>query len=310
MRLKRLICPDGDFFVRLLANGDMSLFESEADLHRFEQAFRVATESGGEMALAWCFLKDEVQLLLHSPAGDLSRCMQQLQTRFARELNRSRNRRGHVFRERYQSKLVDPDWVMQVARAVHLAPVRLRTWRNEPLEERRTALRSFSASSYRIYLGQLPGPRGFDPEPLLRRLPGSADRRAQLQRYTEAGLSEDESELLKQMEKQTGNLIGRPDDAVTLGALPAPRDPDRVEAAVLILCEISRPALLVHRNRHCRMLLAWAWQTWSRLTQTEIARRMGDRSPASVCLMLKAVRESGDTWLRKMQDQLRRQFES
>jgi REP element-mobilizing transposase RayT len=73
---------------------------------------------------AWCLMHTHYHLLVRTHEANLDRAMQFLNGRFAAWSNYERGERGHLFRSRYESRLVASDSdVLGVARYIDLNPV-------------------------------------------------------------------------------------------------------------------------------------------------------------------------------------------
>jgi putative transposase len=85
----------------------------------------IVTRRHGWTCIGYCVMSNHYHLVVHVPDDTLARGMHTINSVFAREFNGPRKRRGHVFMERYRSKLVASDsHVLEVCRYVDLNPVR------------------------------------------------------------------------------------------------------------------------------------------------------------------------------------------
>jgi REP element-mobilizing transposase RayT len=155
--------------------------------------------------LCYCCMPNHFHLYLRTEQANLSRFMQSLLTSFTISLNRRRRSSGHVFQGRFTAHLVENDaYGGEVSRYIHLNPVRTKALRPASVSVRRQALRAFGWSSYAACLGLAPGPKWFDPGPLL--ADWGASRRVQMRRYreyVEEGLLRELDNPLARLESQT-----------------------------------------------------------------------------------------------------------
>jgi REP element-mobilizing transposase RayT len=84
---------------------------------------RILPESDST-CFAWAFMPNHVHLILRTGATSVSRVMARVATGHARRFNERHDRVGHLFQNRFRSRLVldDPD-LLGVIRYVHLNPV-------------------------------------------------------------------------------------------------------------------------------------------------------------------------------------------
>jgi putative transposase len=81
----------------------------------------------GWHCLAYCLMDNHVHLIIETPAPNLSRGMQRLQSTYAQRFNALHNRKGHLFQGRFGSVLMLSDEHLWTAlRYVVLNPVKAR----------------------------------------------------------------------------------------------------------------------------------------------------------------------------------------
>jgi len=74
---------------------------------------------------AWCYMPNHYHLLLTSQLGNLPDAMQWLGTCVAQSFNECHERSGHVYKGRFESRLVaDDPYFLELARYIPLNPVR------------------------------------------------------------------------------------------------------------------------------------------------------------------------------------------
>lgn len=101
------------------------IFEDRKDYLRFIDLLKDATESWDVRISAFCLMANHYHLLLHTPRGNLSRCMRHINGVYTQRFNRSKGLDGQLFRGRFKSILVDGDnYLLQLVRYIHRNPVR------------------------------------------------------------------------------------------------------------------------------------------------------------------------------------------
>lgn len=101
------------------------IFHSDGDRDDFLN--RLESVCGKEAAFiyAWCLMPNHVHLAIQTGADPLSRVMQRLLTGYAVNFNKKHQRAGHLFENRYRSKVVeDEPYLLALVRYIHLNPIR------------------------------------------------------------------------------------------------------------------------------------------------------------------------------------------
>ncbi|MBX3748012.1 MAG: transposase [Verrucomicrobiae bacterium] len=152
------------------------IFVEDRDRQHFMELLAELPERFGVEVHAWVLMDNHYHLLLRTPEANLSRACQWLNVAYSVWFNRRHERIGHLFQGRFKSVLVDDGSWMEVARYVHLNPVRVaglglgkpdrarqRTVGSpdpggDLVARRLEGLRSFRWSSYRAYAGLAEAP--------------------------------------------------------------------------------------------------------------------------------------------------------
>ena len=105
-RQARSVLVGGVFHVTARAVFEHPLFADDADRHGFIHIFRTLEAEGEVECLAYCLMSTHYHLLLAGRAEQLGGFMKRLNGRYAQRFNRRHHRHGHVFAERYTSRVV------------------------------------------------------------------------------------------------------------------------------------------------------------------------------------------------------------
>jgi putative transposase len=101
------------------------IFEDRNDYMMFIDLLKDATELWDVRIAAYCMMSNHYHLLIHTPQGNLSRCMRHINGVYTQRFNRSKGYDGQLFRGRFKSILVDGDaYLMELVRYIHRNPVR------------------------------------------------------------------------------------------------------------------------------------------------------------------------------------------
>lgn len=95
---------------------------------------------------AYCMLKNQYHLLLHTPQNNLSMAMRHLASVYAQHYNRVSDANGPLFRGRYEAMVIDAnDYLPRVTRYIHQLPVDSGVV---------TVPEDYQWSSYQAYIGE------------------------------------------------------------------------------------------------------------------------------------------------------------
>jgi putative transposase len=124
-RPPRIEVPNGIYHVTANAIDGAQIFRDDADRRRWLRLLAAVADAWLWDCFAYCLLSTHHHLVLRINEPTLARGMQYLNARHAESFNRRHGRKGHVFRARYQSKLVETDGhALEACRYVVLNPVR------------------------------------------------------------------------------------------------------------------------------------------------------------------------------------------
>jgi REP element-mobilizing transposase RayT len=74
---------------------------------------------------AFCLMTNRYHLLIHTPLGNLSRCMRHINGVYTQRYNKAHGLDGQLFRGRFKAIVVDGDsYLLQLVRYTHINPVR------------------------------------------------------------------------------------------------------------------------------------------------------------------------------------------
>jgi len=195
--------PGAIYHVTIRGNNRRALFVDDKDRERFLDRLGEYRDEYGIRVYAYCLMSNHVHLVVETPGANLGRFLHRLQTAYTTYFNLRHGETGHLTQGRYGAKAVEGDeYLLKLARYVHLNPVFVGGMRDKDLPERRKALRAYRWSSYRRYLGKREG-EFVEAGPLLAMMSASRDvrRRVEFRNYVEAGMAETDEEFLEQKDR-------------------------------------------------------------------------------------------------------------
>lgn len=198
-RLLRVEYPGAIYHVTIRGSNRRALFVDDKDRARFLDRLGEYREEYGIRIYAYCLMSNHVHLVVETPEANLGRFLHRLQTAYTTYFNLRHRESGHLTQGRYGAKTVEGDeYLLNLARYVHLNPVFVEGMRERDLGERRKALRAYRWSSYRRYLGRRES-EFVEEGPLLAMMParGAGRRRVEFRRYVEEGMAETDEEFME-----------------------------------------------------------------------------------------------------------------
>lgn len=108
-RAARVQIPGGHFHVIARAVSGAPLFQDDNDRLAFLKSLEDAGRRRGWGIWAYCLMTTHYHLVVETPNADLARGIQFVNSRYAQGYNRRWDRYGHVFAERYSSRLVETE---------------------------------------------------------------------------------------------------------------------------------------------------------------------------------------------------------
>lgn len=205
-RQLRVVVPGGWYHVVNRGNRREAIFRTDTDRRRFLARLAELSERFLTEVHAFVLMDNHYHLLLRSRDANLSDAIRWLQVSYSSVFNLAHGIRGHLFQGRFRSLLVeDPQGVVEVARYLHLNPVRVRGLGLGKAEQRRAraaniadpgaelvrerlrTLQAYPWSSWRVYAGSEPRPPWLTTGTLAAGCGGrtKAEQRSALREYTE-----------------------------------------------------------------------------------------------------------------------------
>jgi len=155
-RLPRIYIENAIYFVTCRAEHNEHIFKDKQDYDMFLELLNKYQEQYGIKIFAYCLMPDHLHLLLEmeKPAKDItpqtnrsaemSDFMRGLNNNYTKYFNSRYVRKGHLFRERFKSAMVEKDsYLLKMTAYLHLNPETLNLTSNA---------REYPYSSYQLYL--------------------------------------------------------------------------------------------------------------------------------------------------------------
>lgn len=172
----RVEFPGARHHVTARGNERRNIVRDDQDRRHFVDLLAELPSRFGLRVVAWVLMDNHYHVLVETPEGPLSRAFQWLNVAYSVWFNRRHERSGHLFQGRFKSVLVDESKWLEVARYIHLNPLRVAAMRlgkpdrqvqrtpaaRDPgaalVGKRLAHLRQYPWSSYRAYAGLMAMP--------------------------------------------------------------------------------------------------------------------------------------------------------
>ena len=125
MRKPRIYRPTSFYHVLLRGNNGQDIFFSDIDRCRLCLIIQQGIERYDHRIHGFCFMSNHIHLIIQIGTTPLSIIMHHLGSNYAKYINRTHKRIGHLFQGKFKAILVDArDYLLELIRYVHLNPVR------------------------------------------------------------------------------------------------------------------------------------------------------------------------------------------
>ena len=124
-RIARLKGINTTYHVIMRGNEKKNIFMHEKDKNRFIQTLIRMKEKYNHRVEAYCLMDNHVHLLINDNGNDISRIMKSTNVSYAHYFNKTYQRVGHLFQDRFLSEVVVNDrYLLAVSAYIHNNPVR------------------------------------------------------------------------------------------------------------------------------------------------------------------------------------------
>ena len=105
-RARHDLPPEGVFHLTMRGVGGCDIYLDDDDRHRFLRLLRLATRISDWRLLAYCLMRNHFHLVVDGELERISRGMHALAFRHAQAFNRRHQRRGHLFQDRFHTRVI------------------------------------------------------------------------------------------------------------------------------------------------------------------------------------------------------------
>jgi REP element-mobilizing transposase RayT len=151
-RSLRIQYPGAYYHVTCRGNERKLIFADAHDREIFLEKLSLSLEIYNVSLLTYVCMPNHFHLLVTTPDGNLSEFMRRFNISYTSTFNHRHNRVGHLYQGRYKAFLIDSDnYLLSVSRYIHLNPIRTRINAEKSIDEKRSILINYKASSLSGY---------------------------------------------------------------------------------------------------------------------------------------------------------------
>ena len=145
-RTAREKSPDAMYHVMSRSISELDLFRNAEDKERYMSTVKHYKEKYDIKIYAYCLMDNHSHLLIDSNGADISKVMQGINLSYARYYNTKYKRHGHLFQDRFKSKVIgNNSYFVRLSAYIHNNPY--------SMDEYKNSIELYRYSSLGIYLG-------------------------------------------------------------------------------------------------------------------------------------------------------------
>jgi REP element-mobilizing transposase RayT len=125
---------------------EVELFKTDEDKKKYMFLIKEYQKVYKFKIYAYCLMNNHIHLIVDSNGADISKIMHCINFKYARYFNTLHKRHGHLFQDRFKSKIVGDDrYLIALSAYIHNNPSDIRSYENNPED--------YYYSSLGVYLG-------------------------------------------------------------------------------------------------------------------------------------------------------------
>lgn len=225
---------------------EVPLFKKDKDKDIYLEEMKKRQQMYKFKVYAYCMMTNHAHFMIDSNGADISKIMHGLNFKYAITFNKIHKRRGHLFQDRFKSKIVDTDRYLVVLSAyIHNNPLKIRGYEHQP--------EKYKYSSLKVYLGLEKDKTGLLDEEYVMKFFGSNVLNAR-ENYMKFVYICDEERLKKEIEFEDQKTEYRSEKTVLIRDF----DPDKIMEFVAEETGIKKVMLYVKNSRNTKVARALA----------------------------------------------------
>ncbi|QEK11505.1 transposase [Crassaminicella thermophila] len=143
-RCARVKTEDSIFHIMIRSISEINLFNDDEDKLKYFSLIKKYILKFQFKVYAYCLMDNHGHLIIDVNGGDISRIMHSINFSYAQYYNRKYKRHGHVFQDRFKSRIVNDDKYLIVLSAyIHNNPKDIPGYRNNLINYRFSSLKEY-----------------------------------------------------------------------------------------------------------------------------------------------------------------------
>lgn len=145
-RIARIKNSAGIYHIMVRSISDVPLFKNSQDKEKYLKLIKKYLNIFRFKVYAYCLMTTHAHLIIDCSGADISKIMKSINQSYAAYFNNKYNRHGHVFQDRFHSKIIDNDkYLINLSIYIHNNPKDIAKYKDN--------VEKYKYSSLGIYLG-------------------------------------------------------------------------------------------------------------------------------------------------------------
>lgn len=146
-RVARIKHPGAILHVMIRSISEVSLFKNNRDRDKYLELLKKYMNLYRFRLYAYCLMTTHAHFIIDCAGADISKIMKSINQSYAMYYNKRHNRHGHLFQDRFKSKIVNSDrYLINLSAYIHNNPKDMTAYKND--------VSKYPYSSLAIYLGK------------------------------------------------------------------------------------------------------------------------------------------------------------
>ncbi len=145
-RCARVKEKDAIYHVMVKSIAEIPLFKKDDDKNEYLNLMKRYQMVYGFKVYAYCIMTNHAHFIIDPKGADISKIMHGLNFKYAQTFNKNHKRNGHLFQDRFKSKIVNTDkYLLTLSAYIHNNPLKIKGYEKCP--------EKYKYSSLKVYLG-------------------------------------------------------------------------------------------------------------------------------------------------------------
>lgn len=236
-RLPRKKTSDAIFHIMSRSISEVDLFKDDSDRYEYISIIKKYQEMFKFEIYCYCFMSNHVHLIVDVNGADISSIMKSINLSYAIAFNKKYGRHGHLFQERFRSKIIhDEKYLVTASAYIHNNALDIPRFKNKPEE--------YLFSSLGIYIKKRKDPFGLVKEGFIMSLFGR-NMKSSVQNYIRFVYKCDDEKFKEEIEFQNEGTEYRSGRTILVREF----NTEQLLGFVALRFDVPKQAMLLKGNR-------------------------------------------------------------